>query len=78
MWTLLEDADVLFDEDAFGFHQTVYQRLNKIIQYSDDSDGILGDAIFHCIRNEQHDLSASQPQIARQNRKILAEHIGRL
>ncbi len=29
VWTLLEDADVLFDEDAIGFHQTVYQRLNK-------------------------------------------------
>ena len=63
VWTLLEDADVLFDDDAFGFHQTVYQRLNKIIQHSDDSDGILGDAVFHCIEMSNTVYQQAEPKL---------------
>ena len=49
VWTLLEQTDGLDEADAFAVYQKVYQRLNSIIQRSDDSDGYLGDLIFHCI-----------------------------
>ncbi|UOO81900.1 SWIM zinc finger family protein [Uruburuella testudinis] len=49
VWALLEQAAGLDTADRFAVYHKVYQRLNSIIQRSDDSGGYLGDLIFYCI-----------------------------